>query len=261
MKLFTYNKENSINVNNTDIINYGLNEFPKYLRRPNKHYAFDDELYNSFNNLNNTNSILYVEGEIEGIDFNIPVIFKLFIETHRNRKVIKFSTFFFDEDFNYIINKIPQFINSKHFDQQRYHEYLEKQKRDEGKSMIQILKELPESDIDEWIKKIEKKEEIKSKRLNTIHNFINSLSETELNNIFKRILEFNNKYENYKYDEYHCMTCSNIYYYVIEYLKEYGKDATDEYDEDFLSSAYILNKYLVKTYHGQGSFSTIEKIS
>lgn len=102
------------------------------------------------------------------------------------------------------------------------------------------------------------KSEKKERNISRIKHRIEGLSDIELDTLFDKFVKWEVKLEEHYYIDLHIQTSSNILSSIISYVKKYGAENDEEY-EDFLSGSWSYKTYKFKVYSGQGSFWRIEK--
>ena len=134
-------------------------------------------------------------------------------------------------------------------------------------SMLEKLKEFMESDegkraMDEWAEKNENQYNILVSQLERFHAKFGNI--TEFDNILTRIMnKYNSDFYRDKWYGIGIEPPENLYWFLFEYAKKYGRKCTDgeweKYSNIFTSELYFVHGYFFNRMDGQGSIIKISK--
>lgn len=115
---------------------------------------------------------------------------------------------------------------------------------------------LTDEDVEKYIADLKIKREIQDKRLTSIRNFIESLSEDEMYSLMDRFINWEKAYQEMWYKR-GVETDSNLLNRITDLARDYG--IQQEPLDDFQTLDTTWKGYRFKLYMGQGSFWRIYK--
>lgn len=125
-------------------------------------------------------------------------------------------------------------------------------------SMVDNLKKFLETEEGKKsIERFRRSIEIEEERKKKVCNFVESLSDEKFEILFAKLLEWENKKEDYYYDVKHVITQTKVFSYTIDAFFKLGKPYKSK--DTFFSGGCKYRGYTVKIYCGQGCFTRIMK--
>ena len=118
--------------------------------------------------------------------------------------------------------------------------------------------EITDKMMDDFGKHLDEIKKRDDRNENRIRRYLSRLSDTQIDDTINKFFLWENKFEERKYKN-GIQTTSMLFHSFIDYCEYHGKDVTEEFDEPFLSSAFIWGNYTFKTYCGQGCYTRILK--
>jgi len=115
---------------------------------------------------------------------------------------------------------------------------------------------ITDEEMDDYFLILEKREQRLQKRVNSIRRFLSSKSDSDIEKIIIRFLEWEQEYEE-RFRKKGILTTSKLFYAVMEYCETHGKK--HDIDGDFLTTSTLWGDYEINLYCGQGCFYRVIK--
>ena len=141
----------------------------------------------------------------------------------------------------------------------KFHELKEEEKsnRDKRRSvrMLEAIKKIDPEEISKWLAE---RESSRSSGIERVRKHLDLVADTpdKLERWFARFFKWEKDLEERAYAN-GSITVSNFFSALDDLVREEGEEVTDNYHEDFLSTAYLWRGYTFKLYCGQGCFTRI----
>jgi len=142
-----------------------------------------------------------------------------------------------------------------------FHELKEKEKSDRTarlhKCRMKAIRDIDPEEISRYLDKIDR---LKNSGISRVqkHLAINAPDQESLDKWFIRFFKWEADVEDRAYAS-GTIKVSNFFSALDDLVRKEGEDKSNEYHEDFLSTAFLWRGYLFKLYCGQGCFTRIYK--